>query len=139
VRQDTARFDDAQRALSAPGTGNPTGNEREPKRLPVAKIAGAVVISLLVLGGTLIIAASIPQCRHLTVQLHYAPGDNQPRDADNLWPTLKAAADALAHNGRGIGLDLVPDDTPAHMTKVAPVIHPGPGPRRLWLTVEVTR
>ncbi|MCP2169195.1 hypothetical protein [Goodfellowiella coeruleoviolacea] len=82
--------------------------------------------------------AGIPRCRHLTVCLHYAPGDNRRRDADNLWPTLKAAADALARGPRRdwVGLDLVPDDTPDHMTKLAPIIHSGPGERRLWLTVE---
>lgn len=84
-------------------------------------------------------AARIPQGRHLTVQLHYRPGDNRRRDADNLFPTLKAACDALARGPRRdwVGLELVPDDTPQHMTKIAPVIHPGPGPRRLWITVEV--
>ncbi|ALG07648.1 hypothetical protein [Kibdelosporangium phytohabitans] len=85
--------------------------------------------------------AGIPQCQHLTVQLHYRPGDNRRRDADNLYPTFKAACDALARGPRRdwVGLELVPDDTPEHMTKLAPVIHPGPGDRRLWLTVEVTR
>jgi crossover junction endodeoxyribonuclease RusA len=85
--------------------------------------------------------AGIPTCRHLTVGLNYRPGDNRRRDADNLWPTLKACCDALARGPRRdwVGLELVPDDTPEHMTKQAPVIVPGPGPRRLWLTVEVTR
>jgi len=86
-------------------------------------------------------AAKIPACRHLTVTLNYRPGDNRRRDADNLVPTLKAACDALARGPRRdwVGLELVPDDTPAHMTKHMPVIHSGPGPRRLWLTVEVQR
>lgn len=86
-------------------------------------------------------AARIPKCQHLTVQLHYRPGDNRRRDSDNLYPTFKAACDALARGPRRdwVGLELVPDDTPEHMTKLAPVIHPGPGARRLWLTVEVTR
>ena len=85
--------------------------------------------------------AGIPKARHLTVGLHYRPGDNRRRDADNLWPTLKACCDALARGPRRdwVGLELVPDDTPQYMTKHAPVIHTGPGPRRLWLTVEVTR
>ncbi len=85
--------------------------------------------------------AGVPVCEHLTVTLHYAPGDNRRRDADNLWPTLKAACDALARGPRRdwVGLELVPDDTPEHMTKLAPQIHRGPGVRRLWLTVEVTR
>jgi crossover junction endodeoxyribonuclease RusA len=84
--------------------------------------------------------ARIPAGRHLTVLLTYRPGDNRRRDADNLWPTLKAACDALARGPRRdwVGLELVPDDTPEYMTKLAPLIHPGPGKRRLWLTVEVT-
>jgi crossover junction endodeoxyribonuclease RusA len=83
--------------------------------------------------------AGIPASRHLTVTLHYAPGDNRRRDEDNLVPTLKAACDALARGPRRtwIGLELVPDDTPQYMTKRMPVIHPGPGERRLWLEVEV--
>lgn len=84
-------------------------------------------------------AAGIPKATHLTVTLHYQPGDNRRRDADNLVPTLKAACDALARGKRRdwVGLELVPDDTPDHMTKNMPVIHPGPGERRLWLEVEI--
>lgn len=84
--------------------------------------------------------ARIPSGKHITVGLHYAPGDNRRRDADNLWPTLKAACDALARGPRRdwVGLELVPDDTPEYMTKLTPEIHPGKGERRLWLTVEVT-
>lgn len=87
------------------------------------------------------INAKIPQCQHLTVTLHYAPGDNRNRDADNLWPTLKAACDALAKGKRRefVGLDLVPDDTPEFMEKLTPVIHKGKGRIRLWLEVTVDR
>lgn len=84
--------------------------------------------------------AGIPKGSHLDVTLHYAPGDNRARDADNLVPTLKAACDALARGKRRdwVGLELVPDDTPEHMTKHMPIIHPGKGKRRLWIEVEVT-
>lgn len=84
-------------------------------------------------------AAGIPKAEHLIVQLHYRPGDNRKRDEDNLWPTAKAAFDALARGPRRdwVGLELVPDDTAKYMTKLGPVIHPGPGKRRLWLTVEI--
>ena len=84
-------------------------------------------------------AAKIPQCEHLIVQLHYRPGDNRRRDEDNLYPTMKACCDALARGPRRdwVGLELVPDDTPRYMTKLGPQIHPGPGKRRLWLTVEI--
>lgn len=57
VRQDTARFEDARHAMSAPVTADGATEGRGPKRWPVAKIVGAVVISLLVLGGTLVMAA----------------------------------------------------------------------------------
>jgi hypothetical protein len=53
VRQDTARFEDARRATPAPVAGK----DQAGKRWPVAKIAGAVLISLLVFGGTLVMAA----------------------------------------------------------------------------------
>lgn len=85
--------------------------------------------------------AGIPSGGHLAVTLHYQPGDNRRRDADNLVPTLKACCDALARGPRRdwIGLELVPDDTPKYMTKHMPVIHEGPGPRRMWLEIEVSR
>src|SRR4051812_18670322 len=57
VRRDTAQFDTEQRATIGPATADVAENERGPKRWPVAKIIGAVVISALVLGGTLIMAA----------------------------------------------------------------------------------
>jgi crossover junction endodeoxyribonuclease RusA len=69
---------------------------------------------------------------HVTVGMHYATGDNRGRDVDNLVPTLKAACDGVVDAG------LVPTDLPKHMTKLMPIIHNGPGKRRLWLTVTVT-
>ncbi|MFD8496296.1 hypothetical protein [Amycolatopsis sp. NPDC059657] len=85
--------------------------------------------------------AGVPVCQHMTVTLHYRPGDNRRRDADNLVPTLKAACDALARGPRRdwVGLELVPDDTPKYMTKNMPIIHEGTGERRLWIEIEVTR
>lgn len=78
--------------------------------------------------------ARIGRCKFLTVQLHYAPGDNRARrDPANLTATSKPAIDGLVDAG------LVPDDNPTFVLEVMPVIHPGPGTRRLWLTVEVTR
>lgn len=75
----------------------------------------------------------IPTHEHITVQLHYAPGDNRRRDEDNLNPTSKAACDGLVDAG------IVPDDTPRYMTKLMPKLHQGPGVRRLWLEIEATR
>jgi crossover junction endodeoxyribonuclease RusA len=78
--------------------------------------------------------ARIGRCSFLTVQLHYAPGDNRTvRDPANLTATSKPAIDGLVDAG------LVPDDNPTFLDEVMPVIHPGPGVRRLWLTLEVTR
>jgi crossover junction endodeoxyribonuclease RusA len=72
-------------------------------------------------------------CEHISVTLHFAPGDRRRRDADNLVPTLKALCDGLVDAG------LVADDTPHYMAKAMPVIDPPPaaGPR-CWLTIEVT-
>lgn len=72
-------------------------------------------------------AAGIRPCAHLTVELLWSPGDNRPRDEDNLWPFLKALADGLARGPVGrakywAGLDLVPDDTPEYMDKRKPRI-----------------
>jgi len=75
---------------------------------------------------------------HVTVQLHWAPGDRRRADADNLAPLQKACADALARGRKDLpGLHLVPDDTPQWMTKLMPRIEPPPTPAGLWLTVEV--
>ena len=75
--------------------------------------------------------------RHVTVQLVWAPGDRRRRDEDNLYPLLKVCCDALARGPRRdwIGLELVPDDTPEHMTKLAPRIDPPPAPRGLRLEI----
>ena len=84
--------------------------------------------------------AGIPKAEHLTVELVWAPGDRRRRDADNLWPLLKSACDALAR-GRAdwVGLDLVADDTPRFMTKLAPrIAGPEESPQRgMWLFVTV--
>jgi len=70
----------------------------------------------------------------LTVQLHYRPGDNRRmRDPMNLTASSKPAIDGLVDAG------LVPNDTDEFVHENTPVIHYGPGVRRLWLTVEVTR
>lgn len=52
-------------------------------------------------------------------------------DAPNLTATSKPAIDGLVDAG------IVPNDTDEHVTEAMPVIHPGSGKRRLWLTVEV--
>lgn len=72
--------------------------------------------------------------RHVTAQLLWAPGDRRKRDEDNLWKVQKIACDALARGRRDfVGLDLVPDDSPNHFTKLAPRILPPPEPKGMWL------
>jgi crossover junction endodeoxyribonuclease RusA len=79
--------------------------------------------------------------KHVTVELVWNPGTRRRRDADNIYPFLKAAADGLARGRRDwVGLDLVPDDSPEYMTKLAPRIVYGPRERRgMWLNVWVKR
>ena len=80
----------------------------------------------------------LPPVAHVTVCLTWAPGDNRRRDEDNLAPLQKVACDAIARGPRRdwTGLDLVPDDTPAHMTKCAPVIAPPPA-KGMWLDLSI--
>lgn len=78
----------------------------------------------------LVKAVKIPHQDHVTVQLHYAPGDNRRRDADNLVASAKPAVDALVTAG------VVDDDRPEFVTHLMPVIHGGRGDRALWLIVR---
>lgn len=95
-----------------------TGNTRvhwRTRSAQVSEVRNAVKV--------LATAAKIPPAPHLTVELVWAPGDRRRRDADNLWPLLKTACDALARGRKDwVGLELVPDDTPAYMEKKAPRI-----------------
>lgn len=70
-------------------------------------------------------AERIPTMQRLQVELVQVVGDRRVRDADNAWPLLKACADALASN-RGVSAHLVPDDTDAYCTKLAPRIEHDP-------------
>lgn len=71
---------------------------------------------------------------HVTAQLVWAPGDRRKRDSDNLWRFAKVIFDCIAR-GRPdlVGLDVVPDDSPEHFTKLAPVILPPPAPKAMYL------
>lgn len=103
-----------------------------------ADIVANVRTSVMVLAR----AAKIPPGKHLTVQLHYAPGRDIRMDSHNLHPTVKACVDALARGKRKdwVGLELVPDDTDEFVTIRSPQIHPPPtGGPRCWLTVQVHR
>lgn len=67
------------------------------------------------------------------VWLDYWPRDKRRRDADNLFPTYKAACDGL------VTARVVADDTPDVMVKHIPRIHAADGDPRLILTIrEVT-
>jgi crossover junction endodeoxyribonuclease RusA len=74
------------------------------------------------------------EVEHVALQLVWAPGDNRKRDSDNLWKLQKVCADALAR-GRStlVGIDLVPDDAPRWMDKLAPLILPPPAGPAMWL------
>lgn len=94
---------------------------------------------------TLAKQARIPPSAHLTVELVWVPEHaNRRRDADNLWPLLKVVCDALARGPikrarHGPGLDLVPDDTPEYMTKLAPrIATPAEHEPGLWLHLTAT-
>jgi crossover junction endodeoxyribonuclease RusA len=74
---------------------------------------------------------------HVTAGLVWAPGDRRARDEDNLWPLAKVGFDALARGRRDwVGLDLVPNDSPAYMTKLAPRIEPPPA-KGMWLDITL--
>lgn len=76
-------------------------------------------------------AARIPAVSRVSVQLVYVPRDNRRRDTDNLVATLKAVADAVVDVG------VVPDDTPAYMSKPEPIIRPA-NPKDPHLRVVIT-
>lgn len=75
----------------------------------------------------------IPRASRIAVGLHYAPGSGPGGtfDPSNLMPTQKAALDGVRDAG------VVPDDSAAYVVEEIPAIHTGPGPRRLWLRVEI--
>jgi crossover junction endodeoxyribonuclease RusA len=105
-----------------------THNDRlhwRPKAALVASIRKAVWVRVK--------NAKIPTAEHVTVRLHYATGDRRSvTDAPNLTATSKPAIDALVDAG------VVKTDTDEHVSELMPVVHRGPGERRLWLEVEVT-
>lgn len=94
----------------------------------------------------------LPNGKHLTIGLHYAPGNWTRIDGNNLQPTVKAAVDALARPTRKldpknprsrpwIGLSLVPDDDDRYVTVLEPrIVRPdeSDGPK-CWLTIEIER
>lgn len=65
--------------------------------------------------------AGIPTMGRMQVELVWVVTDNRKRDADNVFPLLKAAADGLASD-RGVSAHLVPDDSPEWCVKITPRI-----------------
>ncbi|MFD2419758.1 hypothetical protein [Amycolatopsis pigmentata] len=69
---------------------------------------------------------------HVNVRLHFATGDSRGRDQANLAATLTPCLDGLVRAG------VIPDSAPQHVTRWSAEIHPGSGPRRLWLEITPT-
>jgi len=80
------------------------------KRRLVANVRAAVRV--------LARSARIPALQRVEVELHYVPPDHRRRDGDNLTATSKPAVDGLVDAG------VVPDDDPAHVVHLMPVIDP---------------
>lgn len=87
--------------------------------------------------------------RHITVCLRWAPGTRHRRDAGNCYPMSKVCIDALTPDRttvrrvkgalkvtHHVGVGLVPDDVPAWVTELTPVIVVPPA-RGMWLHVWV--
>lgn len=67
---------------------------------------------------------------HVHVWMEWVVTDARRRDSDNTVPTLKALCDGLVDAG------VVPDDTPAYMTKHMPSILIDKTRPGVWLIVE---
>lgn len=109
------------------------GNARNPHWSARAKATRTVIDTVVGLATK----AGMRPCRHLTIQLVWAPGDNRHADEDNLWGLQKVVADGLARGPRKDlpGLRLVPDDDARWMTKLGPRIVRPPHPPGLRLLV----
>lgn len=108
------------------------GNARNPHWSARAK-ATRIVIDTVV---TLATQAGMRPCRHLTIQLVWAPGDHRRADRGNLMPLQKACLDALARGRSDIpGLRLVPDDSERWVEELVPRIARPPVLSGLWLEV----
>lgn len=89
----------------------------------------------------LILAAKIPPQKHVTVRLIWTVPTRLRRDAENPVPTLKAACDAMGpptrhRGGVSPGASIVPDDTPAWMEKIMPIIEYRKGELGVRIEIE---
>jgi hypothetical protein len=110
------------------------GNARNPHWSARAK-ATRTVIDTVVRVAT---RAGMRACRHLTIQLVWAPGDMRRADRGNLMALQKACLDALARGRSDIpGLRLVPDDSDRWVEELVPRIARPPQPPGLWLQLWV--
>lgn len=82
------------------------------------------------------IAAKIPPCGCVRIELHYIPRDKRRRDPLNLVASLKAIEDGIVDAG------VIPDDTPEHSIPTMPVIdqpNPNLAQSRIYILIrEVT-
>lgn len=80
------------------------------------------------------------EVQHVTAGLVWAPGDNRKRDPDNLWRFAKVIFDCIARGPRKefVGIDVVPDDSPDHFTKLTPQILPASAAKGMWLDLTLT-
>lgn len=101
-----------------------TGNDRgHTKYQPFARVKGEARIAIR--------AAKVIPVAGAVVSLHWLIPDRKRRDPDNLGATLKAALDALVHEG------VLPDDSWLHVRRTACEIHPPTGePARMWLELD---
>lgn len=97
--------------------------------------ATRTVINAVVIAAS---AAGLKPCRHLTVQLVWAPGDNRTADRGNLMGIHKAVLDALARGRPDLpGLQLVPNDSDRWVEELMPRIDRPPATPGLWLEVVI--
>jgi hypothetical protein len=66
------------------------------------------------------------ELERISVQVIWVVGDRIKRDDDGHAPLMKVICDGIGSD-RGVSAHLVPDDDPAHMVKLAPVIKTVPG------------
>ena len=100
-----------------------TGNDRGHTRYsPFVRVKGEAAAAIR--------AAKVEPVERAEITLHWLIPDRRVRDADNLFPTLKACQDALVTAG------ILHRDHWQHVPAATCRIHPPDGtPARMWLTL----